>query len=293
MPSVPCKVRANVRPSTRPSGEGMAHRSVREIAEDPWGDTRGSFPGREGGWDDFDFVQWVRGMFVPDDWLDYYRYLYGDRRDLPSTPIPVGIPEILPIPEIPGDELSDLLIGESPGIPPPIPDPVISVMPGEDAVVPDPNYPGLWCVGPICALSEAGVNILLAEQGRTNIEGPAPIGGDDMAHGDFWEDLGDVFIDWINPVTQPEWTLPFQPDTGPMTPGPAPGPGPGPAAAAACGPGGSPVWKKVCGQYKWVYPKRRRRRQLLTESDYNALLRIENLKVNKNMSVAIAKALTR
>lgn len=57
--------------------------------------------------------------------------------------------------------------------------------------------------------------------------------------------------------------------------------------------GPSPILKKVCGVYKWVYPKRRRRRKLLTESDYNSLLRIETLKVNSNMKVAIAKALTR
>jgi len=53
------------------------------------------------------------------------------------------------------------------------------------------------------------------------------------------------------------------------------------------------VMKKVCGQWRWIKPKRRRRKPLLTESDYNALLRIESLKVNKNMTVAIAKTLSR
>ncbi len=53
------------------------------------------------------------------------------------------------------------------------------------------------------------------------------------------------------------------------------------------------VYKKVCGVWKWVKPKRRRRKVLLTESDYNGLLRIESLKVNKNMTVAIAKTLSR
>lgn len=53
------------------------------------------------------------------------------------------------------------------------------------------------------------------------------------------------------------------------------------------------VYKKVCGQWKWVKPKRRRRKTLLTESDYNALLRIQSLKVNSNMTIAIAKTLAR
>lgn len=53
------------------------------------------------------------------------------------------------------------------------------------------------------------------------------------------------------------------------------------------------VYKKVCGEYRWVKQKRRRRRQLLTESDFNALLRIQALKVNTNMTIAIAKALGR
>lgn len=59
----------------------------------------------------------------------------------------------------------------------------------------------------------------------------------------------------------------------------------------SCGP--SPVYKKVCGQYKWVMPKRKRRRQLLTNKDYNDLLKLQTLKVNQNMTAAISKALTR
>ncbi len=53
------------------------------------------------------------------------------------------------------------------------------------------------------------------------------------------------------------------------------------------------VYKKVCGEYKWIKPKRRRRKVLLTESDYNSLLRIQSLKVNQNMTVALAKTLAR
>lgn len=53
------------------------------------------------------------------------------------------------------------------------------------------------------------------------------------------------------------------------------------------------VYKKVCGQYRWVKQKHRRRKKLLTDSDFNALLRIQALKVNNNMQIAIAKALGR
>ncbi len=70
-------------------------------------------------------------------------------------------------------------------------------------------------------------------------------------------------------------------------------PGTGGPVAAQCATGASPVWKKVCGVYKWVYPKRKRRRQLLTNRDYDDLLKLQTLKVNANMTAAISKALTR
>lgn len=38
--------------------------------------------------------------------------------------------------------------------------------------------------------------------------------------------------------------------------------------------GGSAVYKKVCGEYRWVYPKRRRRKQLLTKSDAAGLAQL-------------------
>lgn len=44
----------------------------------------------------------------------------------------------------------------------------------------------------------------------------------------------------------------------------------------SCG-GASPVWKKVCGVYKWVTPKRRRRKQLLTQSDAAGLAKLKGI----------------
>lgn len=57
--------------------------------------------------------------------------------------------------------------------------------------------------------------------------------------------------------------------------------------AATCG--GSPVYKKVCGEYKWVYPKRRRRKALVTKSDAQGLATLKGIVgVGKTMDTWIA-----
>lgn len=53
------------------------------------------------------------------------------------------------------------------------------------------------------------------------------------------------------------------------------------------------VYKKVCGEYRWVKQKRRRRRQLLTNRDYNDLLKIATLPNKDNIKIALAKSLGR
>lgn len=54
-----------------------------------------------------------------------------------------------------------------------------------------------------------------------------------------------------------------------------------------CGP--KPVWKYSCGGYRWVYPKRRRRKQLLTNSDAAGLAKLKGLVgVGKTMDTWIA-----
>lgn len=63
--------------------------------------------------------------------------------------------------------------------------------------------------------------------------------------------------------------------------------GPGVAPSSSCG--ASPVWKKVCGTYKWVVPKRRRRRQLITQSDAAGLAKLKGIVgQGKTMEVWIA-----
>lgn len=59
--------------------------------------------------------------------------------------------------------------------------------------------------------------------------------------------------------------------------GPPPPPNGG-VVAGACGPvGPQPVWKKVCGVYKWVLPKRRRKRALATKGDLSQLAALKGI----------------
>jgi len=55
-----------------------------------------------------------------------------------------------------------------------------------------------------------------------------------------------------------------------------PGPGILTPSAPACG-GASPVYKKVCGEYKWVTPKRRRRKRLATQGDLKDLAALKGI----------------
>lgn len=125
-------------------------------------------------------------------------------------------------------------------------------------------------------------------------------------HGDFWGnifDVGtDILGDWLGTSDgtpgfgfPPGGTGSFFPSFGAPTipvgsPAPVPvviggsgmpplppGPPPPPGGCGMNGEGPQPVWKKVCGVYKWVYPKRRRRRQLLTRSDAAGLAQLKGI----------------
>lgn len=59
--------------------------------------------------------------------------------------------------------------------------------------------------------------------------------------------------------------------------------------SSTCSTGPSPVWKKVCGVYKWVYPKRRRRKALVTKQDAQGLATLKGIVgVGKTMDTWIA-----
>lgn len=200
-----------------------------------------------------------------------------DRRDIavPDPQIPVGLPDVQPPPPEPRVVLPNLVIAERPVTEP-------DALPGTTIGEPVPLSDAEWYENLFGRPSIPPGPALPAELELHIPETPVT---------DFFHDLGDVVVDIardtflpgadvvtnLNPTTTVTPTIPGAPA----------------APSGACGTGASPVYKQVCGVWKWVYPKRRRRRALLTEGDYNALLRIENLKVNKNMSVAIAKALTR
>lgn len=62
---------------------------------------------------------------------------------------------------------------------------------------------------------------------------------------------------------------------GGLIPPAPPSNGGGGACGIPCGP--QPVYKKVCGVYKWVTPKRRRRKMLLTPSDAAGLAKLKGI----------------
>lgn len=62
---------------------------------------------------------------------------------------------------------------------------------------------------------------------------------------------------------------------------------PEPTGMQQCGP--KPVFKYSCGGYRWIYPKKKRRKQLLTNSDAAGLAKLKGLVgVGKTMDTWIA-----
>lgn len=265
-----------------------------------------------------DFLDWINIMLHQDP----ERFAPAiDRRDIVPE-VSLGDSNVLPFPPQPGIELSDLVISE---LEPTVSNEATVVLGGDGLPVDEtsPFYvPGITQAGidyMARKAAEAAIPALDPNKNLVSIGDYVPpeinlsddgvkydfpsLGDDDMANGNggFWDDLGDIGTDYIRSLIlpgTPSLGVPIQPPLGVALPVPQSGGGmvpPGAPPAVACNPSGGPypVMKMVCGQYKWVYPKRKRRRALLTESDYNALLRVQNLKVNQNMTVAIAKALTR
>ncbi len=151
-----------------------------------------------------------------------------------------------------------------------------------------------WPDGTITtSLSEEGVRTIAREQGI-----PSPLGEEDDVT--IFEDIWDVIDENVGGVlpggTPPFWEQPPgyspPPRIPPPTNFPAPAPAPMPPGAPPmqnqqCGPW--PVQKRVCGVYKWVYPKRRRRKQLVTRSDIKGLAALKGvLGAGKAMETWIA-----
>lgn len=108
---------------------------------------------------------------------------------------------------------------------------------------------------------------------------------------DLWEKIDEeIFDGWLPGGAPPggDPNLPAVPGVTPIpgTGGPIAGPA-GPTSSPACG--GRPVYKYSCGAYRWVYPKRRRRKPLVTQSDLKGLAALKGvLGTGKSFDVWIA-----
>lgn len=208
--------------------------------------------------------------------------------------IPVGTPNVA----VPGTGTGLPAILAGPATPPPP-----SVPPQIDRRDITPNTEnvqimwqqasdGTWtlthpAVGVATQLSDTGAARLAAElqipfpgSGGTTTGGTTKPGGDDM-------DLGTLAIDLLKQAGSAYIQKEFGTGAGmqygvdmpsflPNIDLGVPGPGVFTPSAPACG-GASPVYKKVCGQYKWVTPKRRRRKRLATQGDLKDLAALKGI----------------
>ena len=95
----------------------------------------------------------------------------------------------------------------------------------------------------------------------------------------FWEDPGSIVAPWLPGTPNPgTWFGPGIPTTPTPVPMPTPPGAPTMPAANACDdPMKGMVWKKVCGQYRWVKQKNRRRKKLATKSDLAGLASLKGI----------------
>ena len=133
----------------------------------------------------------------------------------------------------------------------------------------------------VARMEEAGYQVIVGGPGGTPQTPPSPInapsGGNDMDLGQLGIDLlrqaGTAYINqqFGGPISAQQadlgFDIPFV-DVIPQAPGQT-------GCKTTCGP--SPVYKKVCGEYKWVYPKRRRRKRLATQSDLKDLAALKGI----------------
>ena len=126
-----------------------------------------------------------------------------------------------------------------------------------------------------------------------------PEGTDDVAlHGEgTWIDWGiGQVADWLNPATTPIYNF-GMPAAG--TPGAIATPPAMIANGGTCGKSPCVCGVDSCGRPALIDPRtgkrcyKRRRKRLLTEGDFNDLMRIATLPNTKNVSVALAKAVGR
>lgn len=225
---------------------------------------------------------------------------------VPPAAIPLGTPA-LPAPGSPGPAriaepraiLPSLLQQSVPGGQLPL-----LGLPGGPApmmVRVDPNNPGRYIVTTDDGREYPNSSKSFVDSLGLHVpDDPTIIREDDMAG----FDLGDVLTDvartmlprWIEEavgITEPGAGLvppvrpPVVPIGGYTVPQPDPrGTGPFIPAGGVPGPRGH-----VFRNGRWVRIRRRRRRKLLTEGDFNSLLKIQTLKNTDNIKIALSKAL--
>ncbi len=104
-----------------------------------------------------------------------------------------------------------------------------------------------------------------------------PTGGPTVPFHEEW--IEDLIPDWLEPFIpgfQPPGTVPPIAPPIVLPPGGLPVTPSYPTMPAGCSTA-SPVYKKVCGQYKWVHQKRRRRKQLVSRSDLRGLAALKGI----------------
>jgi len=111
-----------------------------------------------------------------------------------------------------------------------------------------------------------------------------------------WIDWGTAVIqDWLNPAVTPLWGTP-----GFVSPTVAPAPAPQTAMLnGTCGKSPCVCGVDSCGRPALIDPRtgkrcyKRRRPKLLSDGDFNSLMRIATLPNNQNVRIALAKAIGR
>lgn len=249
-----------------------------------------------------DFLQWVYVLISPIDEEDYWQYIALIPVGETHIPVDVSgavIPELVsgsstieevnpsaPInrSDVPQDE------GELPDVPEPPSEPVINWV---SPVMTTAELIAYWtqildAPGQTFAKIQEARNALISlglQAGVANNDPPDSELVTDDEDGDMsiYSDLDEKWFGGGLPGGAPgDWTLFDNPLTTPFIDpgnvGPPPGNGNGNGGAPpaggngnGCHPGASPVFKKVCGAYKWVTPKRRRRKMLVTQGDLKGL----------------------
>lgn len=154
---------------------------------------------------------------------------------------------------------------------------------------PDPNQAGRWCVGNICGLTASGRDQIISEQSvgivadeEDEVSVLGDIGAGIGTAIDIYTDVDRALGGWLPGGVDPWDATGGGPgrgyvDTTQAVPGTPSNGGNGTVTPtyAGCAPGEDPmrgmVYKRVCGQWKWVKKKSRRRKQLFTTRDASQL----------------------